>query len=75
MNSQREVVYKRRRHPLHGERLKVDIVNMIYDTCEVIVENNKIVNDFKNFEFQLIRTFSTSFGAKTNALPLNCIDL
>ena len=58
MNSQREVVYKRRRHALQGERLKVDIVNMIYDTCEVIVENNKIVNDFKNFEFQLIRTFS-----------------
>ena len=60
MNSQREVVYKRRRHALQGERLKVDIVNMIYDTCEVIVENNKIVNDFKNFEFQLIRTFSIS---------------
>ena len=58
MNSQREVVYKRRRHALQGERLKVDIVNMIYDTCEVIVENNKIINDFKNFEFQLIRTFS-----------------
>ena len=33
---------------------------MIYDTCEVIVENNKVVNDFKNFEFQLIRTFSIS---------------
>ncbi|MES2864042.1 MAG: preprotein translocase subunit SecA [Bacteroidota bacterium] len=60
MNSQREVVYKRRRHALQGERLKVDIVNMIYDTCELIVENNKIVNDFKNFEFQLIRTFSIS---------------
>jgi preprotein translocase subunit SecA len=60
MNSQREVVYKRRRHALQGERLKVDIVNMIYDTCEVIVENNKIINDFKNFEFQLIRTFSIS---------------
>jgi len=60
MNSQREVVYKRRRHALEGERLKLDIVNMIYDTCEVIVENNKAINDFKNFEFQLIRTFSIS---------------
>ncbi|MFY8097328.1 MAG: preprotein translocase subunit SecA [Flavobacterium sp.] len=60
MNSQREVVYKRRRHALEGERLKVDIVNMIYDTCEVIVENNKMVNDFKNFEFELIRTLSIS---------------
>ena len=58
MNSQREVVYKRRRHALHGERLKVDIANMIYDTCENIVNDNKAVSDFKNFEFDLIRYFS-----------------
>ncbi len=58
MNAQREVVYKRRRHALHGERLKVDIANMMYDTSEVIVETNKANNDFKNFEFELIRYFS-----------------
>lgn len=58
MNAQREVVYKRRRHALHGERLKLDIVNMLYDTCEVIVADNKGVNDFKNFEFEIIRYFS-----------------
>jgi preprotein translocase subunit SecA len=58
MNSQREVVYKRRRHALHGERLKLDIANMLYDTCELVVGNNKSVNDFKNFEFELIRYFS-----------------
>ena len=58
MNAQREVVYKRRRHALEGERLKVDIANMIYDTCEVIVETNKSVNDYKNFEFELIKYFS-----------------
>ena len=58
MNAQREVVYKRRRHALHGERLKVDIANMIYDTCEVIATSNKEANDFKNFEFELIRYFS-----------------
>ena len=58
MNAQREVVYKRRRHALHGERLKVDIANMLYDTCELISENNKQANDFKNFEFELIRYFS-----------------
>jgi preprotein translocase subunit SecA len=60
MNAQREVVYKRRKHALHGERLKVDIANMMYDTCEVIVEQNKAANDFKNFEFELIRYFSLS---------------
>ncbi|NHM06287.1 preprotein translocase subunit SecA [Flavobacterium sp. CYK-4] len=58
MNAQREVVYKRRRHALHGERLKVDIANMMFDTSELIVQTNKAVNDFKNFEFELIRYFS-----------------
>ncbi len=58
MNAQREVVYKRRRHALHGERLKVDIANMLYDTCENIITANKLSNDFKNFEFELIRYFS-----------------
>ncbi len=58
MNAQREVVYKRRRHALHGERLKLDIANMLYDTCDLIVSDNKKTNDFKNFEFELIRYFS-----------------
>ena len=60
MNAQREVVYKRRRHALHGERLKVDIANMMYDTCELVVEQNKAAGDFKNYEFELIRYFSIS---------------
>ena len=60
MNSQREVVYKRRRHALYGERLQVDISNMVYDTCDLLVRENKHSNDFKNFEFELIRFSSTS---------------
>ena len=55
MNAQREFVYKRRRHALDGDRLKIDIVNMIYDTCQAIVNENKPSKDFKNFEFELIR--------------------
>ncbi|MFS4449550.1 preprotein translocase subunit SecA [Maribacter sp. 2307UL18-2] len=58
MNAQREVVYKRRRHALQGERLQVDIANMVYDTCEVITDTNKAASDFKNFEFELIKYFS-----------------
>ncbi len=58
MNAQREVVYKRRRHALEGDRLQLDIANMIYDTCEVIAETNKAANDYKNFEFELIKYFS-----------------
>ncbi|WP_055435409.1 preprotein translocase subunit SecA [Lacinutrix algicola] len=58
MNSQREVVYKRRFNALNGERLRVDLANMIFDTSEGIAETNKGANDFKNFEFELIRYFS-----------------
>ncbi len=60
MNAQREVIYKRRRHALQGDRLKVDIANMLFETCEEIVMENKATNDFKNFEFQIISTFSTT---------------
>ena len=60
MNAQREVVYKRRRHALFGERLRVDLANMIFDTSEGIAETNKGANDYKNFEFELIRYFSMS---------------
>ncbi|WP_428224721.1 preprotein translocase subunit SecA [Flavobacterium sp.] len=72
MNSQREVVYKRRRHALHGERLKLDIANMIYDVCDNIVEKNKLTKDFKNFEFELIRYLSiTSPVSETEFTSLN----
>lgn len=55
MNAQREFVYKRRRHALDGKRLQIDIANMIYDTCDSIVRQNKEAKDFQNFEFELIR--------------------
>ena len=58
MNAQREVIYRRRNNSLIGERLRIDISNMIYDTCENIVFDNKATNDFKNFEFELIKYFS-----------------
>jgi len=59
MNAQREVVYKRRRHALDGERLQVDIVNMIYDTCESVIHEYKPNDDFENFEMELIKFSST----------------
>ena len=60
MNAQREVIYKRRHNSLFGDRLRIDIANMIYDTCENIVINHKENNDHKNFEFELIKFFSIS---------------
>ncbi|RDI57617.1 preprotein translocase subunit SecA [Flavobacterium glaciei] len=76
MNAQREVVYKRRRHALFGERLKLDIANMLYDTCELIIDDNKATNNFKNFEFELIRYFSiTSPVTETEFMKLSEMEL
>jgi preprotein translocase subunit SecA len=57
MNAQREVIYKKRRNALFGERLAVDIANMIYDTCEQMIVEYQDVGDFEGFTFELLRTF------------------
>jgi preprotein translocase subunit SecA len=54
MNAQREVIYKKRRHALFGERLSVDISNMMYDLAEQIVTENQDSRDFENFKMNLI---------------------
>ena len=59
MNSQREVIYRRRRHALFGDRLAVDISNMMFDLCDQIVTENQENSDFKTFEIQLLRVLST----------------
>lgn len=58
MNSQREVIYKRRRNALFGERISVDIANMMYDTSSALVEENLEMRDFDNFKMDVIRNFS-----------------
>ncbi len=58
MNSQREVIYKKRKHALLGERLSVDVANMMFDVTESLVETYHKDGDFENFEFDLIRSFS-----------------
>ncbi|MDR1876951.1 MAG: preprotein translocase subunit SecA, partial [Flavobacteriaceae bacterium] len=58
MNKQREVIYKRRRNALFGEKLSIDIANMIYDTAVLIVRDNKLARNYKNFEFELATIFA-----------------
>ncbi len=57
MNSQREVIYKRRRHALFGERIQVDIANMLIDVAEAIVKEYH-GGSFEDFTMELIRVFS-----------------
>ena len=59
MNSQREVIYKKRRHALFGDRLAVDVANMIYDLCEQVVIESLDNADFESFKMELYRTLAT----------------
>ena len=59
MNSQREVIYKRRHHALFGERLAVDISNMVFDLCEKIAIDYSSDSDFEGFKLELYRTLAT----------------
>ena len=54
MNSQREVIYERRKNALKGERLPLDIMSMMYDTCEDILTNTKAGEDFDGFKLNCI---------------------
>ncbi len=58
MNSQREVVYSKRRHALMGERIGVDITNMIYDTAESVVESAREVEDYEFLQEEMLRVFA-----------------
>jgi preprotein translocase subunit SecA len=58
MNSQREVIYTRRRHALMGERIESDITNMIYDAIENMVSNAKSNGFYEELEEQLLTVFA-----------------
>ena len=64
MNSQREVIYRKRRHALLGERLSVDIANMMFDVTENLVEIYHSEGDSEGFDFDLIRSFSMDSPVK-----------
>jgi preprotein translocase subunit SecA len=55
MNSQREVIYSKRRHALLGERLSLDINNMMYDMCESIVLDSHGNLDYSEFSLEVLR--------------------
>jgi len=57
MNAQREVIYKRRRHALFGERLKLDIDNMFYELAAGAVEMNQPIKNYDGYKLDLLRYF------------------
>ena len=58
MNKQRDVIYKRRKNALFGDHLRYDITNSIYDVAASIVSATKAGNQFKEFEFEIIKYFT-----------------
>ena len=57
MNAQREVIYKRRRHALFGERLKLDIDNMLYDLAQAAVSYAHSAKNYDAYKIELLRYF------------------
>jgi preprotein translocase subunit SecA len=80
MNAQREVIYKKRRHALHGERLSLDLQNMLYDLSEQLIVQHQETRDFEEFKLDVIRNFAVEspvsqedfLGGKTEVLATSC---
>ncbi len=65
MNSQREVIYTRRRNALFGERLQLDIMNMLYDTCEDIVLNHP--DNYEGFKITVLGILGIDFDIEKSS--------
>jgi preprotein translocase subunit SecA len=57
MNAQREVIYKRRRNALYGDRLSIDIANMIYEVASSLIEEYQEVKDYASFNLECLKNF------------------
>jgi len=58
MNQQRNLIYAKRRHALMGERIGVDITNMIKETAETIFNDYRSANDYEGLKFEVMQTFA-----------------
>jgi preprotein translocase subunit SecA len=58
MNAQREVIYTKRRNALYGEKLDLDITNMLHDLCSELVETYQEQRNFNEFKLECLRLFA-----------------
>jgi preprotein translocase subunit SecA len=80
MNAQREVIYKRRRNALNGDRIRTDIANMFFELVEVNVDSTHEFKDYEGFRFAMISNFgmeapvseSTFDSSSTDDLVYEC---
>ncbi len=62
MNAQREVIYKRRKNALYGERLELDILTMLYETCEDIAAGAKNGNNLDSLKLNVISILGMDYS-------------
>lgn len=72
MNSQREVIYRRRRNALYGSRIKVDLDNMLYDFCVNLIATHIDMTDEDGLRMDTLRLLSVD--ANISAKELNDLD-
>jgi len=58
MNSQREVIYTKRRNALYGDKLDLDFNNMLHDLCYELVESYKDAKSYQDFKLECLRLFA-----------------
>jgi preprotein translocase subunit SecA len=58
MNQQRNVIYAKRHHALMGERIGVDITNMIYDTTASIIADARDMMDYEGLQMDVMQVFA-----------------
>lgn len=58
MNSQRNVIYTRRRHALMGERIGLDVLNTIFDTSNAVLDQFMDSSDYEGFKLEMYKTFA-----------------
>lgn len=75
MNTQREVIYKKRKNALYGERLSVDIMNTIYDLSEELVALNKQTGEHADFKTDVIRFFAIDTKINENEFKSSQINV
>ena len=68
MNSQREVVYKRRRNALKGDRLELDILNIMYDVCESNIEMGKSTGEAEDLRMNVFTSLGIDYQISDNDL-------
>jgi preprotein translocase subunit SecA len=74
MNSQRTVIYTKRKNALFGERLDVDIENMILDVVDDIVTEYKEDNNYEGLKLELLRIFALDSQISENEFAAKSID-